>query len=53
MWHVWWRNAYQVLVGEIDHLEDIGIVVGITLKQILQKCYRRVWTGFIWVRTDR
>jgi hypothetical protein len=51
-WLIWWRNSYQVLVGKTDHLEDVGLVMGITLKEILQKWYRKVWTGFIWVRTE-
>jgi hypothetical protein len=32
MWHVWWRNSYQVLVGKTDHLEDAGLVCGDDIK---------------------
>jgi hypothetical protein len=48
------RNVYKILVGKpegTDHSEDLGINVEegtITLQWIPGK----VWTGFIWLRTE-
>ena len=43
----WWRN-----LKNRDNLEDLGIDGRTILTRILVKYDRRVWTGFIWLRTE-
>jgi hypothetical protein len=48
------RNAQDILVGKPERkrpLEDLGIDWRKILKGILGKLGRRMWTGFIWLRT--
>jgi hypothetical protein len=48
------RIAYNILVGKLEGmrpLEDIGVDGKVLFKWILQICYDRVLTGFIWCRT--
>jgi hypothetical protein len=45
------RNAYKILVGNLnekDHSENLGVDGKIVLEWIL----RKVWVGFIWLRTE-
>ena len=47
------RSAYKAMEGNLKargHWEDIGTDGRITLKCILKKWDRRVWTGLIWLR---
>jgi hypothetical protein len=53
--HAWETRKYGVFVGEHkgDHFEDLGVYWRITLRLILKKCYRIVWTGVIYMAQNR
>jgi hypothetical protein len=47
------RSAYRILMGKPEGKRPLGKPRrrwGITLKWILEKQSRVVWTGFIWIR---
>jgi hypothetical protein len=35
-----------------DHLENIGVGGNVILEWILRKQSRKLWTAFIWLRTE-
>jgi hypothetical protein len=37
----------------MDHSKDLGIDGRIILERILEKQGRKLWTGFMWLRTGR
>lgn len=47
------RNSYRVLIGKTErhNLNGIGAVGGIMLKRIFKR-YRKMWTCFIWLKSD-
>jgi len=49
------RKTYKILEGKPewkDHSEVLDIDGRITLEGILGKQDRKLWTGFIWLRTE-
>jgi hypothetical protein len=49
------RNAYSILVakpGRKRPLGRLGIPGRIILEWILEKYGRKLWTGFVWLRTE-
>jgi hypothetical protein len=47
------RNSYRVLVGKTErhNLNGTGADGGIILKRIFKR-YGKMWTGFIWLKSD-